>query len=117
MKARAPPLLLAETYMLRPCIDCGRLGKPTRCQSCSHAREALRPNFRQRGYDARFEREKAALHAALPLPCAYGCGRVLATRRDMVAAHLRDRDPMSPIIPACRSCNERAKVRSTAARA
>lgn len=89
-----------------------RLPSGRRCPACARKREAMRPSFRQRGYDTAFDQARRRLVASLPLSCAYGCGTVLYTTRDLIGAHLRDGDPTSPIIPSCRSCNERAKVRA-----
>lgn len=49
------------------------------------------------------------LASTLPVPCAYGCGRVLAAGDDWVAAHVIDGDRSQGLVVACRSCNERAK--------
>lgn len=94
---------------LRPCLTegCPRLTTGTRCPACQRQRD----NRQRRGYDATHDAARRALIAQLPLPCAYGCGRTLTTPADMVAAHVIDGDPHAGWMPACRSCNERAKRR------
>ena len=96
--------------MIRTC-DNGHL--PARVQSGTPCRECerRRPSSQARGYDTTHQRARAALLATLPTPCAYGCGIVLQSPADMVAAHVVDGDPSAGWVASCRSCNERAKRR------
>ena len=79
----------------------------TRCVVC----ERRRPSRQARGYDAVHERARAVLATTLPTACAYGCGTVLRSAAEMVAAHVVDGDPTAGWVAACRSCNEHAKRR------
>lgn len=96
--------------MIRTC-DSGhrpaRVPSGTRCPAC----ERRRPSRQARGYDAAHTRARAVLLGTLPTTCAYGCGTVLRTPGDTVAAHVVDGDPSAGWVVACRSCNERAKRR------
>jgi hypothetical protein len=82
-----------------------------RCPACARKREASRPSREARGYGREHAAARAVLLTMLPTPCGYGCGRVLATPEDLVAAHRVDGDPSAGWMAACRSCNERAKQR------
>ena len=94
--------------MIRTC-DNGhpptRVPSGTRCPAC----ERSRPSRQARGYGAAHTRARAVLLTTLPTACAYGCGTVLHSAADMVAAHVVDGDPSPGWVAACRSCNERAK--------
>ena len=96
--------------MIRTC-DNGhppaRVLSGTRCAAC----ERRRASRQARGYDAVHERARAVLETTLPTPCAYGCGTILRSAAEMVAAHVVDGDPTAGWVAACRSCNERAKPR------
>ncbi len=96
--------------MIRSC-DNGhppaRVLSGTPCREC----ERRRPSRQARGYDAAHQRARAVLLTTLPTPCAYGCGKVLRSAAEMVAAHVVDGQPEHGWMAACRSCNERAKHR------
>jgi hypothetical protein len=62
-----------------------------------------------RGYGRVHQAARAALERTLPAPCAYGCGRILQRVDAWVAAHWDDRDPTSPRVVSCPTCNQRAK--------
>lgn len=98
--------------MIRTC-DYGhppvQLESGTPCRACQRRRDAARPSPAARGYGAEHQRARRALVATLPVPCAYGCGAVLADPSQMVAAHVRDGDPGAGWVASCRRCNERAK--------
>jgi hypothetical protein len=84
-------------------------GRP--CREC----ERRRPSRQARGYDALHQTARRALlqqvvEAGGSLLCGYGCGTRVTTDT-MVAAHVQDGAPDLGWIPACRSCNERAKRR------
>lgn len=97
----------------RPCIDCTRLTTTTRCPACTAAhttaREATRPSRQQRGYDAAHDAARRALVAQLPTHCGYGCGTMIATPRQLVAAHRVDGQPEHGWLASCARCNQRAK--------
>lgn len=98
---------------LRRCLGyqghrCGALVTGTRCAPCQ--RQA-KPSAHARGYDADHQHQRSELALTLPAYCWYGCGHVLTADDDWVAAHVIDRDPTSPRVVSCRSCNERAKRR------
>jgi len=84
-----------------------RVASGTRCPAC----ERRRPSRQARGYGAGHGRARAVLATTLPTPCAYGCGTVLRSAAEMVAAHVVDGDPTAGWVAACRFCNERAKRR------
>ncbi len=96
--------------MIRTC-DNGhppaRVLSGTPCREC----ERRRPCRQARGYDAAHGKARGVLLSTLPAPCAYGCGTVLRSATEMVAAHVRDGDPSAGWVAACRSCNERMKRR------
>ena len=98
--------------MIRTC-DSGhapaRVVSGTPCREC----ERRRPSRQARGYGAAHQRARALLLTLLPTPCAYGCGTVIITASDLVAAHVVDGDPSAGWQASCRSCNERAKGRGT----
>jgi hypothetical protein len=75
------------------------------CRAC----ERRRPSREARGYDAAHQQARRVLLTTLPTPCAYGCGTLLRTAEEMVAAHVVDGDPSMGWVASCRSCNERAK--------
>jgi hypothetical protein len=89
-----------------------RLASGSRCPACARRREATRPSREARGYG----REHAAARRALValcaerggVPCAYGCGTLLAADT-LVAAHVVDGRPDLGWTAACSRCNERAK--------
>lgn len=86
-----------------------RVESGRRCTACSIRREAVRPSRQARGYGAAHTRARAALASMLPTLCAYGCGRLLSTPDEMVAAHVVDGDPSAGWMASCRSCNESHK--------
>ena len=96
--------------MIRTC-DNGhppaRVLSGTPCREC----ERRRPSRQARGYGAAHQRARALLLTLLPTPCAYGCGAVIVSASDLVAAHVVDGDPSAGWQASCRSCNERAKRR------
>ena len=96
--------------MIRTC-DNGhppaRVPSGTRCPAC----ERRRPGRAARGYGATHDQARRALLATLPTPCAYGCGIVLRSAAEMVAAHVVDGNASAGWVASCRSCNERAKRR------
>lgn len=105
----------------RPCLGPGR-GLPCpadeyvpsgRCSSCRSAVDVPRGTTTERGYGAAHQRARDELRELLPADCWYGCGTWLEPAGDWVAAHEDDSDPDSPRHPACRRCNERAKVRTS----
>jgi hypothetical protein len=77
----------------------------TPCKAC----ERRRPSREARGYDAAHQQARRVLLTTLPTPCAYGCGTLLRSPADMVAAHVIDGDASAGWVASCRSCNERAK--------
>ncbi len=91
----------------RPCLACGTPTTGTRCPTCPSP--GRNPQHRAANYGTAHRTARAALAATLPAPCWYGCGTILHPDDNWVAAHLTDGDPTSPRVPACRSCNERAK--------
>jgi hypothetical protein len=100
--------------MRRPCLDCGKIVNGTRCATCATAHfrrlEQGRPSSTARGYGVDHRRARAELVKQLPVPC-HGCGQILATAKDMVAAHRVDGHPEFGWLASCRSCNERMKQR------
>jgi len=84
-----------------------RIVSGTPCREC----ERRRPSRQARGYDAAHQQARALLLTTLPTPCGYGCGIILRSPSDMVAAHVVDGQPDYGWIAACRSRNERAKRR------
>jgi hypothetical protein len=99
--------------MRRPCIDCGTPTPADRCDPCRlvRNRKRLRQSSNARGYGKEHKQARTELLTLLPAYCGYGCGLVLLTPADMVAAHVVDGDPEAGWIASCRSCNERAKGR------
>jgi hypothetical protein len=79
----------------------------TPCKAC----ERRRPSRQARGYDAAHQHARALLLTTLPTTCGYGCGTVLRSHGEMVAAHVVDGRPEHGWMASCRSCNERAKRR------
>jgi 5-methylcytosine-specific restriction protein A len=68
-------------------------------------RDAVRGSAAQRGYDAVYRRNRAAVLASGPHPCAWGCGRV-ATTVDHVVPLARGGDSgTGNLMPSCKSCN------------
>lgn len=101
----------------RPCITprCPRLappGKP-RCIDCGKQHEQQRGTRQQRGYDADYQRARAALHLELRPPCHW-CGDPATT-----ADHdppMVEAGPHTQLVPACGRCNfghRSARARTT----
>lgn len=89
-----------------------------RCGACDRRRalsRGPRVDLRERatpsarGYGHAHQQARAQLVAMLPTPCGYGCGVMLTTSAQLVAAHVVDGDPTEGYLPSCRGCNERAK--------
>jgi len=97
--------------MRRPCLNCGTPTDDDRCNPCRlvRNRKRLRESSNARGYGQAHKQARLELLDLLPAYCAYGCGLVLVTPADMVAAHVVDGDPAAGWIPSCRRCNEQAK--------
>jgi hypothetical protein len=97
--------------MRKPCIQCGApiATGSHRCDLCKIVRS--RPSAWSRGYNTAHKQARADMVGALPTPCGYGCGKVLAHESELVAAHVIDGNPDAGWLPSCRSCNERAKRR------
>ena len=92
----------------RPCIVCGHPTNGTRCPTHAHS-PGRDPQRRAANYGEAHRRARATLTGTLPTPCWYGCGTILTTNTDWVAAHQVDGDPTSPRVASCRTCNEQAK--------
>jgi hypothetical protein len=87
----------------RPCLGCGTPTTMARCSSCRREHERRRGTRQQRGYDATYDKARAALHLELRPPCHWGCGRVATTAdhdppMHEVGVHYR-------LVPACAQCN------------
>ena len=68
---------------MRPCLDCGEVSESTRCEACSPTTTEMRGlTFRQRGYDAAWDRLSRRARALQPF-CS-DCGR----RDQLTADHL-----------------------------
>jgi hypothetical protein len=94
----------------RPCLECGT---PTttgpRCPTHTRQRDAARGTRQTRGYGPEHQRARTELIALLPTMCGYGCGTLLVTPQQLIAAHRVDGHPQYGWLPSCRSCNEQAK--------
>lgn len=91
-----------------------RVRSGDRCRECSRARSARRGSPTRQGYGMDHKRARLGLLETLPVPCAYGCGRVLSLPSEMVAAHVVDGRPEYGWQASCRRCNELAKSRHQA---
>lgn len=91
--------------MARPCLDCGTPSTGARCRGCSYRHEKhRRPSFYQRGYDAEYRRNRAALLASHPT-CAI-CGRAPATTADhLTPISQGGTNSIDNLRPACAPCN------------
>jgi 5-methylcytosine-specific restriction endonuclease McrA len=91
--------------MARPCIDCGQATSKTRCPTCSYRNEKTRrPNFRDRGYDAEYQHNRALLLADHPT-CAI-CGTAPATTADHITPRSQGgTNQIDNLRPACHPCN------------
>lgn len=90
---------------LRSCADCGRICEGYRCDECE-AKRPKRPNFRQRGYSADWDRKRKAFLLKHPL-CAL-CGRPAnvadhfpISRKQLVAQGVSDPDAEHFLRPLC----------------
>lgn len=91
--------------MLKPCLDCGRLGPDSRCDNCRKAVERIRS--RERGSRPHYSgdyRKRAAAVRANAVAC-YWCGDGFSPSNPVQADHLLPADPSSPLVAACRRCN------------
>jgi len=73
--------------------------------------DAQRPSARERGYDSKWDRERAAYLKANPVCARQGCGQA-ATVVDHIIPHRGDRKlfwSRSNWQPLCTSCHSRAK--------
>ena len=101
--------------MMRTCDNrhpAVRVQSGRNCPACARRSEIGRPSRQARGYDAAHDRARAALLRSLPARCGYGCGTVIETPAQLVAAHVIDGDPSAGWMPSCALCNQRAVVRS-----
>jgi 5-methylcytosine-specific restriction endonuclease McrA len=82
--------------LVRPCLDCGRLTRGSRCRACVAARGGLS----QRGSTRRWRRLRAAV-------IRQGRGRCARCRRatDLDVHH----EPDGRLTPLCRDCHARAR--------
>lgn len=98
-----------------PCPRCGTLVTGRRycppCTTATHrARDQQRGNFRQRGYDADYERSRRQLLANQP-PCHW-CGTPDATVADhLVPLSAGGTNQLANLVPSCTSCNARRITR------
>ncbi|GIG63626.1 hypothetical protein Lfu02_79980 [Longispora fulva] len=78
----------AKTCSTRDCPNITRAG---RCADCRRAAEAARGSARERGYDARWDRTRAAFLARRPRCARLGCTRT--------ATDVDHRDGLGPLGP------------------
>lgn len=89
----------------RPCLNCGTLTTQTRCATCTtiHNRNNNKPKpaHRRGNYKQRAKQiVKQATHCWL-------CGYPARHDDPFTADHVIAGDPLSPLLPAHRSCNSR----------
>lgn len=94
----------------RSCLDCGRVQNASRCPECQRIRDRARGSRQERGYGTEHDRARRNLVAMLPCFCGYGCGRLLQTAAELVAAHRVDGRPEHGWIASCARCNQRARA-------
>lgn len=84
----------------RPCLLCGTPSTSTRCPKCEATyQQARRPNFRQRGYDAEYERIRKTL---LGRPCHW-CGAPATTADHLIP--ISKGGGNQHLVPSCAPCN------------
>jgi 5-methylcytosine-specific restriction enzyme A len=97
---------------LRPCLDCGTPTRGTRCPPCSavraRARDVIRGNRHQRGYDSTWTRT-AARTIASARQCV-DCGTAGSRDNPLSADHVIPKaqggtDDPSNLAVRCRRCN------------
>jgi len=94
---------------MRPCLGlpgkpCGAPTSSTRCPSCSYLNEkGRRPNFRARGYDAEYQRNRALLLSTNP--GCYRCGAPATTADHITPRSQGGGNGMGNLRPACLHCN------------
>ena len=95
--------------MLRPCLTCGALTRKSRCLEHERAQQRRRDQWRgtpaQRGYDATYLRNRRAVLANGPHPCAWGCGRVADTVDHIIPLAMGGTNEVSNLMPSCKPCN------------
>ncbi len=96
--------------VLRPCLDCGRLTRGTRCAEHVKARERRRGTPTQRGYDATWRRLRGS--AIAYHPWCERCGATTDLTGDHIVPLVRGgMNSPDNIRVLCRSCNSRRGAR------
>ena len=80
---------------LKPCLDCGTLSQRSRCTACySRSKAHYRGTYAKQ---AKWVRDNAV--------ACWICKQGASPTDPFVADHLFGGDPLSPLLPAHRSCN------------
>jgi 5-methylcytosine-specific restriction endonuclease McrA len=90
--------------MNRPCIDCNRLTRKTRCNECNRIKNRLRPTPAQRGYG--YEWQKISKAFRKENPYCFKCGTTVDLTTDHVIPLAKNgTHHWSNLQTLCRKCN------------
>jgi 5-methylcytosine-specific restriction endonuclease McrA len=81
----------------------------SRCRPCAREyqrrRDARRGSATARGYNPEYVRNRSAVLAGGPHPCAWGCGRVATTADHLIPLAQGGGNAVENLIPSCATCN------------
>lgn len=101
------------TTLRRPCLGCGELTNTSRCESCKKPKQN-KTSFRERGYDAKWDRLSAQARKQQPW-CTY-CGHthdLTGDHRVPVTARPDWMHEPFNLVVACRRCNSSKRASHT----
>jgi hypothetical protein len=97
------------TNLPRPCLDCGKLTKNTRCETCRLAQvrvwDAQRDPAKRKHYTGTYQREAKRVREA-GIACHW-CGGPFTPDNPVQADHVDAGNPNSVLVASCRRCNIR----------